>query len=614
MYRPWYCGWMASLAGIFWAMNFLAGAAEPVDPDLIPEARRVLEYLHSVQGKKILTGISGSQDAQPHAVLHMTGREPAIAGGDMAGFHRKWGKMYHQVMQATVDRAIRWWRDKGGLVTLHYHWMKPGNPEGTAWVDRPKGDPRLDLAKAVTPGTKEYQDVMADLKVTADYLQKLAEARVPVLWRPLHEIDGGWFWWTDPQTPENTAALWRLMFNYFVKERKLHNLIWVYNTAHISHTRKPPATNFEEEVAHRKRYYPGAEYVDFASIDTYANPKLGWGAPQEDSRQRAYELMQQIAPGKMLAIGEDAALIHPDIAQKEGPPWVYCLAWWAGGKANPVSWMQKTFQHDYMITLDELPLLHSGNVQPNVWISTPSDGAALQGPEISLTGVAKDRNGNLKTVGMYALAGPWRNWFLRDDEEILKDFESAASLGEAQLGSDGRWTFRWRPARPGMYNLVALAKDSEGAVACSNVIRVTVGLENLARAGKATASSSSPHADPPQAAIDGDPNTMWWSDQPKPDPQWFQVDLGAAHKVGTVAVSWWKAYPKDYTVEVSTDGQTWHTAATVKDRSNWRGDTDLLRFEPVQARYIRLQCLRPAVTWQDYTLFELGVYEKIEPE
>jgi hypothetical protein len=52
---------------------------EPVDSDLIPEARRVLEYLKSVEGKKMLSGISGSQDAQPWAVLHMTGREPAIA-------------------------------------------------------------------------------------------------------------------------------------------------------------------------------------------------------------------------------------------------------------------------------------------------------------------------------------------------------------------------------------------------------------------------------------------------------------------------------------------------------------------------------------------------------
>ena len=164
-------------------------AAEPANPDLIPEVRRLLEYLESVQGEKMLSGISGSQDAQPHAVLHLTGREPAIAGGDMAGYHRKWEELYHKVMQHTVDKSIRWWREKGGIVALQYHWMKPGDPEGTACVAPPRGTGRLDLAKAVTPGTEEYLAVMADRKVTADYLEQLAKARVPVLWRPLHEID-----------------------------------------------------------------------------------------------------------------------------------------------------------------------------------------------------------------------------------------------------------------------------------------------------------------------------------------------------------------------------------------------------------------------------------------
>ena len=411
-------------------------AAEPVDPDLIPEARKVLEYLESVQGKKILTGISGSQDAQPQAVLHMTGREPAIAGGDVAGFHRKWDKTYRQVMQGTVDRSIRWWREKGGIVALQYHWMKPGDPEGSAWVDRPRGSGRLDLAKAITPGTDEHRAVIEDLKVTADYLQQLADARVPVLWRPLHEIDGGWFWWTDPQTPENTAALWRLMFDYFVRERKLHNLIWVYNAAHVSHTRKPPAANFEEDAAHRQRYYPGAKYVDIASIDTYANPQLGWGACHEDARRRAYELMQQVAPGKMLAIAEDSALLNPDVAQKDGPAWLYCSAWWTGGKSNPPDWMRKTFNHEHLLTLDELPLLTEGNVMPNVRISEPADGLELRGPDVQLAGFASDRNTNLKSVTLHALGGPWRNWFLRSDADVVEGLRAinAAGRGEACAG------------------------------------------------------------------------------------------------------------------------------------------------------------------------------------
>jgi hypothetical protein len=109
-------------------------AAQPADPDLIPEASKLLDYLESIRGRKILTAISGSQDAQTQAVLHITGREPAISGHDVAGFHRKWEATYRKVLQGTVDEAIRWWREKGGIVTLHYHWMKPGNPVGSAWV------------------------------------------------------------------------------------------------------------------------------------------------------------------------------------------------------------------------------------------------------------------------------------------------------------------------------------------------------------------------------------------------------------------------------------------------------------------------------------------------
>lgn len=593
------------------AASCAAAGVEPADSDLIPEARRVLQYLESIQGKKMLSGISGSQDAQTHAVLHMTGREPAISGGDMAGFHRKGSETYHRVMQGTVDRGMRWWKSRGGIVALQYHWMKPGNPDGSAWVEPPRGTGRLDLARAVTPGTDEHKAVMEDLKLTADYLQKFADARVPVLWRPLHEIDGGWFWWTDPGKPENTAALWRLMFEYFVRERKLHNLIWVYNAAHVSHTRKPPAASFEEEVAHRRRYYPGAAFVDIASIDTYANPKLGWGHFRDDARRKAYELMQLVAPGKMLAIAEDDGLANPDIAAKEGPPWLYCVAWWAGGKSNPVEWMRTTFNHEHYLTVDELPLLHDGNVAPDLRIGEPLDGAAARAGGITLSGVVSDRNGNLKSVAVHSLGGSWRNWFLRAEKEVLAAFPAATRLGEAMVEPDGRWTFTWNNPPAGLHNIVALAADNAGETTCSNVVRISAGLENLARGGKATASSTSKWGGPPEAAIDGDINSMWWSDNAQADPQWLMVDLGAMRKVSAVSVLWWKAYARDYSVQVSADGQAWRDAAQVRGRSNWLGDMDILRFEPTEARYVRLHCTQRAVTWQAYTVFDLAVYESL---
>jgi hypothetical protein len=592
---------LLALAGRVWAV-------EPADPNLIPEARKLLDYLLEVQGKEILTGISGFGGG-PQAVLHKTGREPAIYGTDIYGFHRENPKLYHNVVKGTVEQCHRWWLHKGGIVSLHYHWGMPGDPTNTAWGDKKRDErKRIDLAKVVTPGTEEHKNVISDLSVTADYLTQLADARVPVLWRPLHEIDGGWFWWTDRKTPENTAALWRLIFDYLVKERGIHNLIWVYNAAHVANAIRQDGT-FEDNVAYRKRFYPGPKYVDMASIDTYANPKLGWGASWEDARRRAFDLMQLVAPGKPLAIGEDDVLLNPDIAQKEGPPWVYCLAWFSDCKKP--GWMRHSFNHDHMLTLDELPPLTDRNVAPNARIEGPPDGAELKGPSVELSGVASDRNGNLKSVAIHALGGPWRNWFLRNDEEVAKLFPNTTRLGEAKLGADGRWTFTWKDAPAGFHNVVAFARDADGAVACSNAVRVAVGLEDLARGKPATASSTSKNGGPPAEAVDGDPTSMWWSDKAQPDPQWLAVDPGSVRDVGGVAVTWWKAYAKNTVVEISPDGQAWIDVADIRRKGNFHGDSDIFRFKPVRARHVRLKFTDPAVTWQSYTVFEFRIYGAI---
>ncbi len=601
--------WMLAAMLVAAATGVMLGPAslalEPADPDLMPEARRLLDYLESQYGREILTGISRFGGGPP-AVLHRTGREPAVSGTDIYGFHTKFGEQYHSVVRGVVADCTRWWHQKGGIVTLHYHWGKPGDADGSAWVGGARGTGRLDLARAATPGTEEHDVFIQDLSVTADYLQQLADAKVPVLWRPFHEIDGGWFWWTDAKTPENTAALWRAMFDYLVKERGLHNLIWVYNAAHRANALGRDAT-FEENVAHRRRFYPGAAYVDIASIDTYANRDLGWGAPQDDARRRAHELMEQVSPGKILAIAEDSALVNPDVAQEEGPSWLYCLAWFAGD----ADWMRHAYRHEHMLTLDELPLLVEHNVMPNVRIEGPADGAVLDGPNVELEGRASDRNGNLEGVTIHALSGPWLNWFERGDAAVAEAIPEGTRLGEAQVEPGGRWTFTWRGAPAGYHNLVAFARDAAGAVACSNGVRVTVGIGNLARGRLVSASSTSEHGGELDDAVDGDPNTMWWSDKAQPDPQWLAVDLGSARTVGGVSVTWWKAYARAYTVQVSSDGSQWREVAGIENRRNHPGDSDLIRFEPVQARHVRLHCTGRAVDWQAYTVFELGIYEAI---
>ena len=118
------------------------------------------------------------------------------------------------------------------------------------------------------------------------------------------------------------------MFKYFTQERDLHNLIWVYSAA----LRCGKGTEGVANVELRKRFYPGAEYVDIAGIDIYPNEYIGLGKPQDDTYRASFEAMLQVAPGKMIALCECEAIPNPDKIATEGPKWLYCLPWWPVGK------------------------------------------------------------------------------------------------------------------------------------------------------------------------------------------------------------------------------------------------------------------------------------------
>jgi len=588
---------------VFVAVSSAAIAAQPADPELIPEARKVLAYLGSVYGTKTLSGMSSYGGWRP--VFEMTGRAPAIHGEDAFGWNKpKWGESYRRVLQSTIDSTHDWWHVKGGVPQLQFHWGKPGDPNGSAWVGGGKGTGPVDVARTVTPGTTEHKAAMDDLRQTADYLEQLAKARVPVLWRPLHEIDGGWFWWTDKQAPENTAALYRMIFDYFVRERKLHNLIWVFNPGVRAGGLARGAT-LEEEIAFRKRYYPGDEYVDLAGIDIYPNSYLGYGPPSEDTYPKAFEIMKQVAPGKILALCETAALVDPERLEKEGPKWLYCLPWFVGGQ-NPPEWIRRTFPHEQYLTLDELPQLVPHNVAPNARLLQPADGEELSGGSVQLRAQAIDRDSNLSGVEFRRLSSTWNNWALRGDDDVSEALADAALLGEGTLAADGTYSLMWQDPPAGLCDVVAVARDAEGVPSVSNIARISIGMENLARGAEVEASSKPDRA---AMAVDGDLFSSWNGD--KTGPQWLAVDLAVSETVGGVVISWWKAYARSFQVQVSTEGQAWRDVWREEKKRGYHGDSDVIRFEPIQARYVRLLCTEPGTDWGGYNVQELAVYRSI---
>ncbi|MGW2311755.1 glycosyl hydrolase [Actinomadura luteofluorescens] len=102
---------------------------------------------------------------------------------------------------------------------------------------------------------------------------------------------------------------------------------------------------------------------------------------------------------------------------------------------------------------------------------------------------------------------------------------------------------------------------------------------------------------PAKLAVDGSPSTFWVSwgraagQGPTPaDPVRYGVDFGAPVEFGSVVVGGRSNYgPRDYGVQVSSDGRNWRTVATATDTPKEGGTT---AFAKVSARYVRLDITR----------------------
>lgn len=312
--------------------------AEPADPDLVAPARTVLAYVRSLPGEGWLVGQQENDDsvsAKQSYIEDLTGKKPAIRGFDVAEY-----------IVDPIEAAVDAWHETGQLVTLSWHVRMPHtesefdnvlDPPAEAADGHPEYGGEADVEAVLTRGTDEHEWLMETLNWMADRLDPLAEREVPVLWRPYHEADGGWFWWSNAG-PEKSCKLWERMFDHFVNERGLHNLVWVWSGSH-----ELPDDS----------WYPGDECVDITGVDTYRNqvPDLDWG--------EQYRNVRDISATKPVALAECDELPHPDDVRDEHP-FVWALPWHGSIRFNDEAHIRDVYEHPYTVTAGDLPAFPDG--------------------------------------------------------------------------------------------------------------------------------------------------------------------------------------------------------------------------------------------------------------
>lgn len=254
---------------------------QTANPNANPDTRKILNYLSCLPNRSDNRVISGQYTSGPGAdgqlwppnayedyvvrLYNETGKWAAMIGMDYSGVSLSDFSLAD--IQSVNQQLINHW-NQGGLAILM--WTAP-NPWGGKVRDNYD---RIDVTELITPGTSVNKIWMSMLDKVAKGLADLRDAGVVVLFRPFHEMNGEWFWWSFGKggqvSPAQFTMLWRHMFDYFTYTKGLNNLIWAYgpDREHI------PLASWQKPVLY---YYPGDAYVDIVGLSVYSDTFDDWG-------------------------------------------------------------------------------------------------------------------------------------------------------------------------------------------------------------------------------------------------------------------------------------------------------------------------------------------------
>ncbi|MGN0697113.1 MAG: glycosyl hydrolase [Oscillospiraceae bacterium] len=318
------------------------------NPNADENAQRLYKFLCDIYGKYSLSGQyadNGRDSTEVKRIKEATGKEFAVLGVDMMGYDST--SIAHGDEGKSVELAYDWYNNAGGIVQMLWHWRVPGdyclnNADNPWYSSFYKEGAAIDLDKIMNGEDENgYQLLMDDIDMISEQLARLRDAGVPVLWRPLHEAAGGWFWWGDC-SPESYKKLWNVMYEKMTVEHNLTNLIWIWN-------------------GQDPEWYPGDDTVDIAAWDIYP----GNHVYTSQSGRFADLATNYGSESKLIALTENGCVPDPDNTFRDNARWLFWGTWSdpftlklgvvLNDEYTETDMLIKTYNHDRVLTLDELP-------------------------------------------------------------------------------------------------------------------------------------------------------------------------------------------------------------------------------------------------------------------
>lgn len=321
-----------------------------VNKNSTAKTKKLYSFLKDSYGKYVITGQQcdgGINGTEFKAIKNLTGDYPALLGLDLMDYTPS--RTAFGASSSTVEKAIEF-ADKGGIVTLCWHWNAPteylystaNNSDGW-WGGFYTKSSNFDIAKVMNgQDAKGKKLIDRDIKEIAKQLKRLEKAGVPVIWRPLHEASGGWFWW-GAKGPDAYKKLWKYLYNELTNTYGCNNLIWVYNGQSAD-------------------WYPGDEYVDIVGEDIYPGNHV-----YDPQVSRFKQAINYGSKTKITALTENGCIFDIDSAVSINALWCWFMTWGNEFTVNGSNYsekyteksvIKKMYASKYSLTLGSLPKIY----------------------------------------------------------------------------------------------------------------------------------------------------------------------------------------------------------------------------------------------------------------
>lgn len=280
------------------------------DPQASENTKKLMHYLQQNYGKKIISGqyVTSDQNTELDFIYHLTGKYPAIRFCDL----------YANQSIAACEK----WASDGGIVGMIWQWnvedsgfsLADAMPSGSIDEDGTSVHYQIDAAMLTEAEISRNLEnnaisescamILRDIDKAANALKPLAEKEIPVLWRPLHEAGGGWFWW-GADGAQAYRWLWDVLYRRLTEYHGLHNLIWIWN-------------------GQNENYLVNENQYDIASMDIYLDPEQDFG-----SRYEQFLSLYRMTKGrKILALSECSAVPNINFMFRDHAIWSFSGLWY----------------------------------------------------------------------------------------------------------------------------------------------------------------------------------------------------------------------------------------------------------------------------------------------